>query len=133
MRATKQTAPVIVVMALAVLAAAAASGSSGSGGSGRRHDRGALRAAPRCAGGQEILIQEAVDAAGPGDLILVSPGEYKEAVNVTKDDLTIRCLDRNKVILEGEFTRENGVRVLGANGVAVENMTARNFTGNGFF
>ena len=37
------------------------------------------------------------------------------------------------MILDGEFTRENGVRVLGANGVAVENMTARNYTGNGFF
>ncbi|HEY5154121.1 MAG TPA: right-handed parallel beta-helix repeat-containing protein [Acidimicrobiales bacterium] len=78
-------------------------------------------------------IQAAVDAAQQGDLILISPGVYKEAVNVTTDYLDLRGTDRNTVILDGEFTRENGVRVLGANGVAVENMTARNYTGNGFF
>ena len=78
-------------------------------------------------------IQAAVDAAQKGDLILISPGVYKEAVNVTTDYLDLRGTDRNSVILDGEFTRENGVRVLGANGVAVENMTARNYTGNGFF
>jgi hypothetical protein len=37
------------------------------------------------------------------------------------------------VVLDGNFELENGVRVLGAKGVAVENMTARNYTGNGFF
>ena len=78
-------------------------------------------------------IQAAVDAAQPGDLILISPGTYHEAVNVTTDELTIRGLDRNEVILDGEFDLDNGVRVLGAKGVAVENMTAMNFTANGFF
>ncbi len=78
-------------------------------------------------------VQAAVTAAKSGDLILISAGVYKEGVNVETDNLTIRGVDRNKVILDGEFTRENGVRVLGANGVAIENMTARNFTGNGFF
>ena len=69
-------------------------------------------------------IQEAVDAAAPGDLILVKPGTYNEAVQVTTDDLTIRGLDRNKVVLDGNFELDNGIRVLGAKGVAVENMTA---------
>lgn len=78
-------------------------------------------------------IQEAVDAAAAGDLILISPGTYHEAVNVTTDNLTIRGLDRNTVVLDGEFTLDNGVRVLGANGVAIENMTAMNYTNNGFF
>jgi len=78
-------------------------------------------------------IQAAVDAAQEGDLVLISPGVYNEAVNVTTNYLDLRGTDRNTVILDGEFTRENGVRVLGANGVAVENMTARNYTGNGFF
>jgi hypothetical protein len=78
-------------------------------------------------------IQEAVDAASPGDLVLVSPGVYHEAVDVTVDEITIRGLDRNEVILDGRFELENGIRVLDADGVAVENMTARNYTVNGFF
>ena len=78
-------------------------------------------------------IQEAVDAASPGDLILVEPGTYNEAVTVETDDLTIRGLDRNEVVLDGKFELDNGIRVVGANGVAVENMTATNYTSNGFF
>ena len=78
-------------------------------------------------------IQEAVDAAEPGDLIMVAEGVYKEAVNVETDRLTIRGADRNTTILDGEFKLENGIRVLSATGVAVENMTARNYTTNGFF
>jgi hypothetical protein len=82
---------------------------------------------------QYATIQAAVDAAAPGALILVKPGTYHEAVNVTTDNLTIRGLDRNKVILDGKFELDNGVRILGAKGVAVENMTAENYTHNGFF
>jgi len=78
-------------------------------------------------------IQSAVNAASPGDLILISPGIYHEAVDVTTDYLDLRGIDRNTVILDGTFQFENGVRVLGAKGVAVENMTARNYTNNGFF
>jgi hypothetical protein len=77
-------------------------------------------------------IQAAVDAAEPGDLILIGPGTYEEAVDVETEDLTIRGLDRNEVVLEGGFELENGIRVL-ADGVAVENMTAQNYTTNGFF
>ena len=77
-------------------------------------------------------IQAAVDAAAPGDLILIEPGTYEEAVDVATEDLTIRGLDRNEVVLEGGFELENGIRVL-ADGVAVENMTAQNYTTNGFF
>ena len=78
-------------------------------------------------------IQEAVNSASPGDLILVGPGVYKEAVDVETPGLTIRGLDRNATILDGEFTRDNGVRILGADNVTVQNMTARNYTGNGFY
>jgi hypothetical protein len=78
-------------------------------------------------------IQKAVDAAKPGDLILVKPGTYHEAVNVQTDNLTIRGLDRNTVVLDGRFDLDNGVRIVGAKGVAVENMTAMNYTKNGFF
>ena len=65
--------------------------------------------------------------------MLVSPGVYKESVNIGTDGIVLRGVDRNRTILDGEFERANGVFVVGADGVAVENMTARNFTENGFF
>ena len=78
-------------------------------------------------------IQEAVDAAKEGDLVLISEGTYEEAVDVTTPYITIRGLDRNKVILDGGFELENGIRVLDTDGVVVENMTAKNYVSNGFF
>ncbi|MEZ5178717.1 MAG: right-handed parallel beta-helix repeat-containing protein [Acidimicrobiales bacterium] len=78
-------------------------------------------------------IQEAVDAAKSGDLILIDEGTYKEAVDVTTPDITLRGVDRNKVILDGGFKLENGVRILDTDGVVVENMTARNYLSNGFY
>lgn len=77
-------------------------------------------------------IQEAVDAAHDGDLVLVAPGTYKEEVEVTTDNIVIRGTDRNDVILDGEFLKNTGIRVVGADGVAVENMTAMNYRNNGF-
>ncbi len=78
-------------------------------------------------------IQAAVDAAKPGDMIMIGEGTYNEAVDVETDRLTIRGADRNTTILDGQFKLENGIRVLSAKGVAVENLTARNYTTNGFF
>jgi hypothetical protein len=78
-------------------------------------------------------IQSAVDAADPGDLILIDRGTYREEVQVTTPGLTLRGVDRNEVVIDGEFQRPNGVSVLFADGVAVENLTAINNTSNGFF
>jgi hypothetical protein len=78
-------------------------------------------------------IQAAVDAAAPGDLVLIDRGIYREEVRVTTPGLTIRGVDRNEVVIDGEFQRPNGVSVVFADGVAVENITAINNTGNGFF
>ena len=82
---------------------------------------------------QYRTIQKAVNAAGRGDVILVSPGVYREAVTITKPDLTIRGLDRNKVIIDGEFKRPMGVLVQDADNVVIENMTARYTTLNNFY
>lgn len=77
-------------------------------------------------------IQSAVDAAAPGDLVLIGPGTYKEEVTVTTPSLTLRGAHRDAVVIDGEFERPNGIEVF-ADGVAIENLTAQNATFNGFF
>ncbi len=77
-------------------------------------------------------IQAAVSKAAEGDLILIAPGEYHESVTVETPHLTIRGLDRNEVVVDGDFALDNGFKIL-ADGVAVENLTVRNFTENGVF
>src|SRR5689334_16921649 len=54
-------------------------------------------------------IQQAVDAARLGQIILIEPGIYHEAVRVKTPGITIRGLDRNGVILEGDFRLPNGI------------------------
>jgi hypothetical protein len=76
-------------------------------------------------------IQSAVDAANPGDLVLIAEGVYHEEVYVTTPSLVIRGADRNRTILDGEFQRANGFLVF-ADAVAIENLTARHYTLNGF-
>ena len=83
--------------------------------------------------GEASSIQLAVDVASPGDLILISPGIYVEAVDVITDELTIRGLDRALVVLDGGFELDNGIRVLGASGVTVQNLTVQNYAANGVF
>ncbi len=75
-------------------------------------------------------ITDAVKQAKPGDLILISAGTYRESVEVTVPRLTIRGLDRNTVVLDGENQRQNGFLV-GVNGVAIENLTVHSFKANG--
>ncbi len=75
-------------------------------------------------------IQAAVDAARPGDLVLISPGVYREAVVVRTPFVTIRGLDRNRVVLDGGDELDNGI-LAAADGVAVENLTVRRYVVNG--
>lgn len=120
----------LAVLSALVLVAGACGDSDDSGGSDDSDDTSSSTlAVPE----DHPTIQAAVDAAEPGDLVLISPGVYNEAVKVTTEDLTIRGLDRNEVILDGEFELDNGIFVVEADGVAVENMTARNYTSNGFY
>ena len=75
-------------------------------------------------------VQSAVDSAKPGDLVLIAPGNYAEAVTVRTPSIVIRGEDRNTVILDGADALENGILVA-ADNVAVENLTVRRFAVNG--
>jgi len=82
---------------------------------------------------QYPTIQAAVDATEPGDLVLVDSGVYREAVDVRTPGVTIRGVDRNEVIIDGEFERSNGIQALFTDGVVVENLTTINHRLNGVF
>jgi hypothetical protein len=98
--------------------------------------------------GTYSTIQAAVNAAKPGDWILVAPGDYKGTVRITKDNIHLRGMSRNGVVVDGtksgpacsskasdqDFKRGdqgNGIEVLKASGVSIENLTACNFLGEG--
>lgn len=99
------------------------------------HDAPVIRASGRTirVPADAKTIQGAVDRARQGDLVLVSPGVYHESVTIGTSGIVLRGRDRNTTVLDGDFRRANGVFVVGADGVAIENLTARNFTENGFF
>jgi Right handed beta helix region len=80
--------------------------------------------------GDQPTIQEAVDTAAPGDMVLISAGTYAEEVVVSTPDITVRGVDRNGVVLDGAHELANGISVV-ANGVAIENLTVRNYQQNG--
>lgn len=75
-------------------------------------------------------IQDAVDAANPGDIVLIEPGTYSEEVLIATDSIVIRGMDRNTVVLDGQHRLSNGVYVA-ANDVRIENLTVHSYTQNG--
>ena len=109
-----------VIVAALSLALLAACGSDGTDASAR------VLSVP----GDYATIQAAVDAGRPGDLVLVEPGIYHEAVVVDRPGLTIRGTDRNSVVLDGDSALSNGIEVT-ESGVSIENLTLTGYRFNG--
>ena len=79
-------------------------------------------------------IQDAIEASHPGDVIVVGAGTYPGGIVVPEDKpgITIHGLDRNAVVFDGESGAANAIEVE-ADDVTLENMTAHDFVGNGFY
>lgn len=105
--------------------------------------------------GEFSSIQAAVDAAQPGDWILIAPGTYHEkgsveaGVLIAKHGLHVRGMDRNGVVIDGtnpghgtcssdlaaqDFgpggNGRNGIEIVKVSGVSVENLTVCNYLGD---
>ncbi|HJX07147.1 MAG TPA: right-handed parallel beta-helix repeat-containing protein [Actinomycetota bacterium] len=79
-----------------------------------------------------LTIQQAVDHVRPGGMVLIAAGVYREQVTVTTPFITIRGEDRNRTIIDGGFERAYAIQVLEADGVVIQNLTARYAVLNGF-
>jgi hypothetical protein len=85
-------------------------------------------------------IQQAVNAARPGDTVVLSPGTYHESVRITVSDLTLRgSLAGRAVIVPGPATADstcatagNGICVTGTKSSPVKRVTLRSLTVRGF-
>ena len=68
-------------------------------------------------------IQGAVDAAAPGDVVLVSAGTYAPFLIASKNDITVRGDGRAVILAAGS---ESGIGVGLALGIRLEKLTVRN-------
>jgi parallel beta-helix repeat protein len=77
-------------------------------------------------------IQDAVDAARPGDTIEVEPGSYRQSVLVDVDRVTLRGLvrDGRRAVLDGQGALTDAV-IASGHGFTIEGFALRDYTSNG--
>ncbi len=124
---------------IAYLACTTAVAAAGLGAAPAAHQPTVHRVQP----GQSI--QKAVDAAAPGDTVLLAAGTYRQSVDITTSDITLRGHGANHTVLmpatktEGACARAgNGICVTGTDDkplkdVSVRSLTVRGFAENGLW
>ncbi|MEF9902236.1 right-handed parallel beta-helix repeat-containing protein [Streptomyces sp. P9-A2] len=91
-------------------------------------------------------IQKAVDAAKPGDTVVLSPGTYRESVDITTPDVTLRGSGAHRTVLVPGTDAGRGACAGAGHGicvtgtdeaplkdVTVRSLTLRGFTGSGLW
>ncbi|MFC8370670.1 MULTISPECIES: nitrous oxide reductase family maturation protein NosD [unclassified Streptomyces] len=119
---------------IALLACTAAAVAAGLGAAPSAHHPTVHRVQP----GQSI--QKAVDAAKPGDTVLLAPGTYRQSVDIKKPDVTLRGHGAGRTVLvpaeeAGKSAcakAGNGICVTGTDKSPVENVTVRSLTLRGY-
>ncbi len=74
-------------------------------------------------------IQDAINAASTGEVVLVYPGTYNEQVTVNKSNISLVGQDRMNCIIQKEQS-PNGVLHITANNVEISNLTIYNTYNN---
>lgn len=74
-------------------------------------------------------IQSAVDAAQPGDIILVESGIYNEQVTITKSNIMI--IGAKGAVLDGQFRLSFGFILNGVTNVLIRSFTIKNYNLDG--
>ena len=79
-----------------------------------------------------MKIQDAIDAANPGDVIEIEPGVYHETLTLDVSDLTLRGLEKNgeRAVLDGKGVLSDGAIGSGSR-LVLENFDVRHYTANG--
>ncbi len=75
-------------------------------------------------------IQSAVEAANPGDTVVVNDGIYNENVLIKKNDITLIGKNREKTIIDGGKA-SSGIRIDESHNVRISGFTVRNSGGGG--
>ncbi|WP_030862905.1 right-handed parallel beta-helix repeat-containing protein [Streptomyces sp. NRRL S-37] len=119
---------------IALLACTAAAVAAGLGAAPSAHHPTVHRVQP----GQSV--QKAVDAAKPGDTVLLAPGTYRQSVDIRKPDITLRGHGAGRTVLAPAAKAGknacakagNGICVTGTDKSPVENVTVRSLTLRGY-